>query len=63
LAKIAYSRNDIVDLCERLEGRATSKLLDDMPSMQKDLRAAVVIMRYALSIGFPVLPIEVENNN
>ena len=58
-----YSTNDIADLCKRMEDRATSKLLDDMPSTQKDMRAAALIMRYALSIGFPVQPIEIDNNN
>ena len=56
MAKMQYSRNDIADLAKRMEDRAQSKLLDDMPSVQKDMRAAAFIMRYALSIGFPVLP-------
>ena len=63
MTKMQYSRNDIADLCKRMEDRATSKLLDDMPSTQKDMRAAALIMRYALSIGFPVQPIEIDNNN
>jgi hypothetical protein len=63
MTKMQYSRQDIADLAKRMEDRAQSKLLDDMPSVQKDMRAAAFIMRYALSIGFPVQPIEIDNNN
>jgi hypothetical protein len=63
MAKIAYSRQDIADLCDRLENRASSRLLDDMPSVQKDIRAAVLIMRIALSTGLPVQSIEIDTGN
>ena len=36
--------------------------LGDMPELQKDIKNMSFIVRYALSIGFPVLSIEIENN-
>jgi hypothetical protein len=62
MAKMAYSRNDIADLCKRMEARAGSPLLRDQPELQRDIRAMSLIVRHALSIGFPVQPIEIDSN-
>jgi hypothetical protein len=35
-------------------------LLDDMPSMQRDIRCAAAILRYFVNIGVPVSVIEVD---
>ena len=59
MATTAYTRDDITRLCDRLEARGQSLLLNDMPELQRDLRIAVTVLRKALDIGFPVRPIEV----
>ena len=61
MVKHTFSRDDIEQLCKRLESRGTSRLLQDQPELQTDLRVAAYILRRALDIGFPVRPIEFDD--
>jgi hypothetical protein len=63
MAKHVFSRNDIQSLAKRLEDRAWSPLLVDMPELQKDIRSAAVVLHHmVLVLGVPVTPIEIENS-
>jgi hypothetical protein len=55
------NRDEINHLADRLSARATSRLWDAAPEIRSDLLIAVAVLRAALSIGFPVRPIEIEN--
>ncbi len=62
MAKHTFSRNDIQSLAKRLEDRAWSRLLADMPELQKDIRSAALILNHVVVVlGVPVTPIEIEN--
>ena len=57
-----FSRTDIEALARRLLDRGTSPILDDMPSVQADMKSAALLLHYmVVVIGVPVTPIEVEN--
>ena len=60
MAKHLISRNDIQALARRMEDRAWSPLMNDMPELQRDLRTAAIVLKHALDIGFPVNPIELD---
>jgi len=56
-----YFIEDVSQLCDRLDERAKSRLMAATPELQHDLRVAVIVLRRAVMIGFPVRPIEIEN--
>jgi hypothetical protein len=62
MAKLIYSRNDIEVLCDRLETRASSIMLADMPLLCADMRSAARLLRFMLGKGVPVSVAEIENN-
>jgi len=47
---------------ERLIARAESRLMNSTPELQSDLRVAAIVLQAALSIGFPVRPIDIKND-
>jgi hypothetical protein len=62
LAVHTFSRNDIQGLAKRLADRGRSTVLDDMPSVQQDMKSAALILEYfVVVLGVPVTPIEVNN--
>jgi len=63
MVKLTYTRADIETLADRLEQRATSIMLFDMPQLQRDMRAAAMLLRYMLNNGMPVTSAEIEINN
>jgi len=48
MAATTVTRGDVQELIEQLKSRATSALLDDMPSTQSDLRLAASILQIVL---------------
>ena len=50
-------------LAERLEQRAASIMLFDMPQLQRDMRAAAMLLRYMPTNGMPVTSAEIEISN
>jgi hypothetical protein len=62
-ARAHFTRNDIGQLCERMEARGTSRLLRDRPELGKDLLCAAALLRHALDNGFPVTGVDVEVDN
>jgi hypothetical protein len=60
MAKVMFSRRDIESLAKRLEDRGTSPLMDDMPSVQSDIRCAAAILRFLVNVGVPISAIEVD---
>ncbi len=54
------TRDEISQLADRLSARATSRLWEATPELRSDLLTAVRVIRVALSIGFPVRPIEID---
>jgi hypothetical protein len=60
MAKLLYTRSDIQTLADRLEQRAASIVLFDMPQLQRDMRAAAMLLRYMLVNGMPVSSAEIE---
>jgi hypothetical protein len=63
MVKLTYTRADIETLAERLEQRASSIILFDMPQLQRDMKAAAMLLRYMLTNGMPVTSAEIEINN
>jgi hypothetical protein len=61
MVKLTYTRADIETLAERLEQRAASIILFDMPQLQRDMRAAAMLLRYMLANGMPVTSAEIDN--
>ena len=61
MPKQTFSRNDVESLSRRLEDRAWSRLLADMPELQRDMRSASKLLRFMIETGLPVNPIEIEN--
>jgi hypothetical protein len=61
MAKILFSRYDIESLSRRLEDRSWSRLMSDMPELQRDIRSASKLLRFMIETGLPVNPIEIEN--
>ncbi len=60
MAKVTFSRRDVEDLARRLEDCGSSALMDDMPSVQRNMRAAAGILRYFVNVGVPVTVIEID---
>src|SRR5258708_38967443 len=54
---VTLDREDIKNLTDRLTARAR---LGISPELRRDLLCATAVLRTALSIGFPVRPIQVE---
>jgi len=54
------NRDEISHLCDRLDARATSRLMNGTPELQRDLHVAVVVLRRALAIGFPIRPNDLD---
>ena len=62
MAVLQITRVEIAALAERLQARAESRLMNGTPELQRDLRVAAIVLLAALSISFPVRPIEIANN-
>ena len=60
MAKILFSRYDIESLSRRLEDRSWSRLMSDMPELQRDIRSASKLLKFMIETGLPVNPIEIE---
>ena len=63
MAKLSYMRHDIEVLIDRLETRASSVVLIDMPRLAADMRAASRLLKFMLDQGMPVTSVEIEVNN
>lgn len=63
MAKHTFSRNDIQSLATRLEDRSCSRILQDMPELQRDIRSASLILLNLLSVGVTLTTIEIENGH
>jgi hypothetical protein len=63
MARISYTRNDIERLCDRLNDRAGSVMLFDMPRLAADMQAASKLLKFMLAQGIPPTTIEIENNS
>jgi hypothetical protein len=63
MAKLVYTRRDIEVLADRLEHRASSVMLSDMPRLCSDMRAGSALLRFMLENGMPVTTVEIEINN
>ena len=61
MPKHVFSRNDIESLSRRLEDRSWSRLMSDMPELQRDIRSASKLLRFMIEKGLPVNPIEIDN--
>jgi len=57
---ITVNRAEVTALADRLAGRAASKLMDSTPEAQSDMRTAALVLRAAVSVGFPVTPLSVD---
>lgn len=55
MAKITFTRNDVEDLAQRLESKAKSTLMDDMPSTQRDMMCAAALLRDFIGRPFPIV--------
>jgi len=60
MAKVHFSRNDVGDLCARLEARGSSHMLRDRPELTRDMRSAAALLRFTLDQGMPVSSVEIE---
>ena len=56
----SITRDEISHLIDRLVARAESRLMNSTPELRSDLRIAAIVLRAALSIGFPVRPIDID---
>jgi len=61
MAKRMFSRNDIDSLAQRLEDRSWSRMFNDMPELQRDMRSASKLLRFMIEKGMPITPIEIDN--
>ena len=60
MTKLVYTRSDIEGLIDRLETRAGSVMLSDMPRLQADMRASARLLRFMIDQGIPVTSCEIE---
>jgi hypothetical protein len=60
MAKVTFSRRDIEDLAQRLLDCGQSSMMDDMPSVQRNMRAAAALLKYFTNVGVPVSPVEID---
>jgi hypothetical protein len=63
MAKMVFSRNDILALAKRMERRSWSPLMNDMPETQRDLRACSTLLCWFLAQGMPVTIVELPNGD
>jgi hypothetical protein len=63
MAKLLFTRGDIERLVERLETRAGSVMLADMPRLQAAMRSAGRLLKFMLEAGMPVTNCEIEMPN
>ncbi len=61
MPKLIYCRPQVSALADRLMSRGTSRLMNDRPHLQADLILASIILQRAVSIGFPVTEIEIDD--
>jgi hypothetical protein len=61
MPKQVFSRNDVESLSRRLDDRSYSRLMADMPELQRDMRSAARLLRFMVETGLPVNPIELDN--
>lgn len=59
----SFSRADIQELIERLNNRAWSPMLIEMPRFQTDVRSAAALLTFMLDNGMPVCRAIVEVRN
>jgi len=62
MAPKTINRAEVESLCDRPEARAATRLMATTPELHSDIRVAAIVLRRAVAIGFPVRPIEVEND-
>jgi hypothetical protein len=60
---MTYTRADIEVLAQRLNDRAASVLLFDMPMLCRDLKSAARVLRWMLANGMPVTSLTLDNDN
>ena len=63
MAKLIISRNDVESLSRRLEDRSWSRLMNDLPELQRDIRTAARLLTYMYQHGMSVNPLTFENGN
>jgi hypothetical protein len=51
MAKLLYTKRDVEVLVERLESRANSVMLFDMPKLASDMRSAAGLLRWLINHG------------
>jgi hypothetical protein len=61
MPKLIYGRPQITALADRLMSRGTSRLMNDRPHLQADIILAAIILQRAVSNGFPVTEIEIDD--
>ena len=61
MPKLIYGRPQVSALADRLISRGTSRLMNDWPHLQADLILASIILQRAVSAGFPVTDIEIDD--
>jgi len=59
---LTLSHTEVEALADRLSARASSRLMNGTPELQRDLVLAVVVIRAALRIGFLVRPIGINGD-
>jgi hypothetical protein len=62
MAKMMFSRNDIESLARRMEDRSWSRLMNDLPELQRDIRSAARLLHYFIQQGMPPTPVAIDNN-
>lgn len=60
MAKYVFSRKDIESLANRMDDRSWSPVFMDMPELRRDIRSVAGLLRFFLSTGMPVSPVELE---
>lgn len=61
MAVQSYTRTEIEALVERMLARAHSPLLNDMPELQRDIRAMAMILGTLLALGVELERIELQD--
>jgi hypothetical protein len=60
MAKLLYTKRDVEVLVERLESRANSVMLFDMPKLAQDMRSAAGLLRWLINHGFAQAEIDIN---
>ena len=65
MAKHVFSRNDIESLARRMEDRSWSRMFNDMPELQRDMRSSARILQLLIAAGLLDWdkPIEIDNGS